>query len=318
MPPEDADPAAKCPVDHKTREKWLEAAKAKGQQLPHPPTTTTPPTSPSQSTGWLWKAKPPVVDEMPLQLKSVSNEESIKNLLARHQQHDLHPLQRTSQARFSLDRMQWIATSHPSPPPQPPKRARHSLPTDREISSIPRAMPTNHDRQAPNTAEAAAMPANSELDTGHDRTTGHWIYPSQEMFFAAMARKGHSPLAADMSTIVPIHNAVNERAWRDILAWEKGRGSEKCGGPKLVSFSGDSKALTPRARWKGLMGYQAPFDRHDWVVDRCGKRVEYVIDFYAGKDEGMVGKGLNFYLDVRPKMNSWEGISTRAARAVGL
>ena len=24
-----------------------------------------------------------------------------------------------------------------------------------------------------------------------------------------------------------------------------------------------------------------PYDRHDWTVDRCGKEVEYVIDYYA-------------------------------------
>ena len=26
---------------------------------------------------------------------------------------------------------------------------------------------------------------------------------------------------------------------------------------------------------------EAPFDRHDWIVDRCGREVRYVIDFYA-------------------------------------
>lgn len=25
-----------------------------------------------------------------------------------------------------------------------------------------------------------------------------------------------------------------------------------------------------------------PFDRHDWLVDRCGREVRYVIDFYDG------------------------------------
>jgi cytochrome c heme-lyase len=29
-----------------------------------------------------------------------------------------------------------------------------------------------------------------------------------------------------MQTIVPIHNAVNERAWMEIKEWERGRGSE--------------------------------------------------------------------------------------------
>lgn len=28
-----------------------------------------------------------------------------------------------------------------------------------------------------------------------------------------------------------------------------------------------------------------PFDRHDWTVDRCGKEVRYVIDFYFYDDK---------------------------------
>lgn len=90
-----------------------------------------------------------------------------------------------------------------------------------------------------------------------------------------------------------------------------------CGGPKLASFSGLASAPTPRARWNILLGYQPPFDRHDWVVDRCGTKVEYVIDFYAGK-ETQPGQKLNFYLDVRPKLNSWEAVKTRAMKFVGL
>jgi cytochrome c heme-lyase len=142
------------------------------------------------------------------------------------------------------------------------------------------------------------------------------------MFFDAMARKNYAPQAADMAAIVPIHNAVNERAWKEIKTWEArfagaAEANKRCGGPKLWSFAGDSKRLTPRARWNSLLGYQEPFDRHDWVVERCpGERVEYVIDFYAGKDEGK-GKGLNFYLDVRPKLNSWEGWKMRVGSLLG-
>lgn len=139
------------------------------------------------------------------------------------------------------------------------------------------------------------------------------------MFFEAMKRKGHGPKTADMRTIVPIHNAVNERAWREILQWEEPYNSkERCGGPKLQSFLGNSKDLTPKARINTWLGYAPPFDRHDWVVDRCGLRVDYVIDFYQGRDEKIAGKGLNFYLDVRPKLNSWEGVKMRASKAVGL
>ena len=33
---------------------------------------------------------------------------------------------------------------------------------------------------------------------------------------------------------------------------------------------------------KYIVRYELPFDRHDWVVDRDGKDVRYVIDFYKG------------------------------------
>ena len=152
------------------------------------------------------------------------------------------------------------------------------------------------------------------------------------MFFDALSRKAHSPRAEDMALVVPIHNAVNERAWAEIKGWELGssrgrRGNEGCGGPRLRSFSGESGRLTPRARWFGWLGYERPFDRHDWVVERCvgegggegeggggkGEEVEYVIDFYRGRG----GMG-NFYLDVRPKLNSWEGWRLRVERFLGL
>lgn len=255
----DPDPAAACPVDHKTREAWLaQAKKANPSQPPTPPHA-----APLATPG----------------CDSTSMEQSQAASPSSHTPGVLDSIRR--------------------------------LGTDREISTIPRALP--NDAPAPD-----ARPANNEKDTGADKKTGNWIYPSEQMFFDAMKRKAYNPSETDMHTIVPIHNAVNERAWKEIKEWEKGRGSEACGGPKLFSFSGLSSSLTPRARFNTLLGYKPPFDRHDWVVDRCGTKVEYVIDFYAGKDEGRSGKELNFYLDVRPKLNSWEGVKMRAFKFVGL
>jgi len=50
--------------------------------------------------------------------------------------------------------------------------------------------------------------------------------------------------------------------------------------------------------------YGLPFDRHDWMVDRCGKCVRYVIDYYDG---GAVDPKSHQFalLDVRPAMDSW-------------
>ena len=54
-----------------------------------------------------------------------------------------------------------------------------------------------------------------------------------------------------------------------------------------------------------------PFDRHDWIIDRNGKRVDYVIDFYYNERD-------NVYFDVRPKLNSFEGCRLRLFKFIGL
>lgn len=143
------------------------------------------------------------------------------------------------------------------------------------------------------------------------------MYPSEAQFFAAMARKNHNPHAPDMKTIVPIHNAVNERAWVELMKWEAGRGGEACGGVKLVNFRGRPNDMSPKARVMTLLGYSAPFDRHDWVVERCGTRIRYVIDFYTGRGAGASSNNASFYLDVRPALDNWEAVKMRFENAVG-
>lgn len=161
------------------------------------------------------------------------------------------------------------------------------LPTDREISSIPKT-----------------------------DTRNNWLYPSQKQFYEAMKRKNWSPDAKDMKAIIPIHNQVNEIAWRHIQEWERALledAKRKCGGISLTSFKGELKKLTPRAWFKlTILGQKAPFDRHDWLVDRCGVNVPYVIDFYDAGEKGGV------FVDVRPKLQSFEGLKLRLGRAFGL
>ena len=103
---------------------------------------------------------------------------------------------------------------------------------------------------------AAPVPLSQDRETSSipKVTDGKWVYPSEAQFFAAMARKNHNPQAADMKTIVPIHNAVNERAWGEILKWESGRGGEACGGVKLVNFKGRPDEKSPKAKWNMLLG----------------------------------------------------------------
>jgi hypothetical protein len=49
---------------------------------------------------------------------------------------------------------------------------------------------------------------------------------------------------------------------------------------KLLKFCGRPDDLSPKARLKMLFGHPAPFDRHDWTVDRGGVEIRYIIDYY--------------------------------------
>lgn len=87
-------------------------------------------------------------------------------------------------------------TQMPPPNQRPAADQPFPLPTNRQVSSIPRA--------------------------GKDE---NWVYPSEQMFWNAMLRKGwrwqkEDINQADMQNIIKIHNANNEQAWLEVLKWE--------------------------------------------------------------------------------------------------
>lgn len=49
--------------------------------------------------------------------------------------------------------------------------------------------------------------------------------------------------------------------------------ARQCGEPRLKRFQGRPNDYSPKARLLNMLGYKLPFDRHDWVVDRCGRDV---------------------------------------------
>lgn len=62
-----------------------------------------------------------------------------------------------------------------------------------------------------------------------------------------------------------------------------------------------------------LRSYELPFDRHDWVVDRDGKDVRYIIDFYKGQQSRNPREQvpMSIYLDVRPAVDSYQAVLDR-------
>lgn len=191
------------------------------------------------------------------------------------------PMRATGKDEINYSNMMPAPNQRPSPDQPFP------LPTDRIVSTIPK------------------------VGDEHDEK---WVYPSQQMFWNAMLRKGwrwkESDIQPnDMNHIIRIHNANNEKAWKEVLKWEALHARD-CTDPKLKRFGGKAQEYSPRARLRYWMGYELPFDRHDWIVDRCGKEVRYIIDYYDG---GPVDpdSGEFTLLDVRPAFDSWEAVWDR-------
>jgi len=95
-------------------------------------------------------------------------------------------------------------------------------------------------------------------------------------------------------------------------------GSQMSSAPAIMPKSSSEKysatEFSPRARIRGWMGYEMPFDRHDWIVDRCGREVRYVIDYYDGGDVNPTDHKFAI-LDVRPAMDSPTAIWDRMKAA---
>ena len=141
---------------------------------------------------------------------------------------------------------------------KPTEHQSINLGLDREISSIPRG----------------------DADS-------NWEYPSPQQMYNAMLRKGYTDTPIDaVTSMVEVHNFLNEGAWREIVVWENifGRGLsegwKKCRlgedsmamtraraemrgqidepQPKLVRFEGRPKDMTPRAVMLQVMGWLYP------------------------------------------------------------
>lgn len=163
-----------------------------------------------------------------------------------------------------------------------------SAKTESEVYNVysERIDPTNmmpyNPNQDPNDAQRFPLPQERVQSTiPKGGTEGTWVYPSEQMFFNALKRKGKGEDVheGDMTTIVSIHNNMNERAWVQVEHYEKTLHPES--DPKLLKFCGRPDTLTPTAWVKNLLGYGKPFDRHDWTILRSDNtQVRYVIDYY--------------------------------------
>ncbi len=161
----------------------------------------------------------------------------------------------------------------------------YSQPIDpsNNMPANPNQFPHAEQKQALETGRVkSSIPKGGGTEAGET-----WTYPSEQMFFNALKRKGKGEDAQeeDMPTIIAIHNNMNERTWNKVMEFEKTFHCEECPDPKLLKFLGRPDDLSMKARVKTWLGWPMPFDRHDWTVDRCGTEVRYIIDYYHDDDQ---------------------------------
>jgi cytochrome c heme-lyase len=124
------------------------------------------------------------------------------------------------------------------------------------------------------------------LDTEREPSTipkgsgdGNWEYPSPQQMYNALLRKGyHDTDPEHVTSMVSVHNFLNEGAWNEIRVWEGlfheglAEGWKKCAkgdagidksvadsaDPKLMRFQGRPKDMTPKAAMVQALGWLYP------------------------------------------------------------
>ena len=192
------------------------------------------------------------------------------------------------------------------------------------------SQPINPNNQMPSETIINQLPAPTqtvELSTERVKSTipkggtddQTWTYPSPQMFYNALARKGKLENPEEqlvMESVVHLHNEMNEATWNKILQWEDLEYSSDT--PKLLKFCGRPSDLSPKARFKHfVLGHPLPFDRHDWTLLRSdGQTVRYVIDYYydetSSLDTTTNNSNNNILVDVRPALDTPSSVYHRA------
>jgi len=214
------------------------------------------------------------------------------------------------------------SSSAQSPPPSStPLPSECPMSSDYKPVASPEAQidPTNMmppANQQPSPGQPFTLDTSREVSNIPRGGTDHnWVYPSEQMWWNAALRKGwrwekDAVTPQTMKSIIQIHNVNNEMAWEEVLHWEKFMGSNT-GEVKLLKFGGKASDYSPRARFRAALGYGLPFDRHDWIVDRGGRQIRYIIDYYDSTDEkGNPTDGI--WLDTRPAFDSVDAVYYRS------
>eukprot|EP00467_Chlorarachnion_reptans_P013824 CAMPEP_0114525624 /NCGR_PEP_ID=MMETSP0109-20121206/22536_1 /TAXON_ID=29199 /ORGANISM="Chlorarachnion reptans, Strain CCCM449" /LENGTH=227 /DNA_ID=CAMNT_0001707243 /DNA_START=112 /DNA_END=795 /DNA_ORIENTATION=- len=123
-----------------------------------------------------------------------------------------------------------------------------------------------------------------------------WLNPSANQLYRALNRKKKPIDKEDSPSVAHVHTLVTDQSWRQILEYEALH-KDECPNPSLARFQGKDGIYSLKAKFLNFFGVPLPFDRHDWTVDRCGKEIVYIIDYYDWENED--GE-IEYFIDARP------------------
>ena len=136
---------------------------------------------------------------------------------------------------------------------------------------------------------------------GNSSDGSTWVNPSPNALFRALKRKGKGIAGEDAVDVSSVHNAVTDWSWQCVMEYERLHAAS-CPRPSLARFYGMDGVWSVKARVvHNVLGGPLPFDRHDWIVDRCGKEVRYIIDYYSVEQLNDDGEtDISYSIDARP------------------
>ena len=186
------------------------------------------------------------------------------------------------------------SSSLSEPPDSPPHLASSS-------SSFEYASPPTLDAGLHPEGEAVPHGAIPAAGRGNSFDGSTWLNPSPNALFRALKRADKPIHATDAADVSAVHNAVTDNTWQCILEYEDAH-RRRCPHPTLARFYGMDGVYSYKAQFvHRVLGGPLPFDRHDWVVDRCGTEVKYVIDYYSVEEPNEDGEvEVSYSIDARP------------------
>lgn len=155
---------------------------------------------------------------------------------------------------------------------------------------------------------------------GNSDDGAHWLNPTPLELYRSLKAKHPNDEDLTEELAEPLsfnHDIVVSSSWAGILEWEDKyiRNGVCPQGPRLAGFAGKQTTQSPKARFYSSVFGVTSYDRHDWIIDRCGKEVRYVLDYYDPGNDPSIEDGLGT-VDVRPALDSFEAASDRISFAV--